>query len=279
LKSVRAFSAESYVSEAYRKQIWEYVRTLTKVDVVSMFSRLGPALLLLLVVAGAALWPSGAALSPDLPATITIVIFLMRFFPVIGQLLQVGLRVAADAKAGRDVTHMVDVEEHPAATPASQVDIGAIDHVEFKCVRFDHRPDRPLLRDVSFRLERGKSYALVGVSGSGKSTLLDLMLGFYPVEHGQLLINGKPIGALGADELRKRVLLVSQNVSVFNDSVANNVRFGMEAPMEEIARACATACADSFVRELPQGYDTVLAYQGGNPRAASASALASPERS
>ena len=264
LKSVRAFSAESYVSNAYRKQIWEYVRTLTKVDLVSMSSRLGPALLLLAGVAVAAVWPGGASFSPDLPFTITIVIFLMRFFPVVGQLLQVGLRVAADAKAGRDVTHMVDVDENPTAAPSIRGDIGPIDYVEFRRVRFDHRPDRPLLRGVSFRLERGKSYALVGASGSGKSTILDLMLGFYPVGDGHLLINGKPIGALGADQLRQRVLLVSQNVTVFNDSVANNVRFGLDAPTEEIVRACATACADSFVRELPQAYDTVLAYQGGN---------------
>lgn len=263
LRSVRAFSAESYVAEAYRKQIWQYVRTLTMLDVVSMLSRLGPALLLLAAVAAAALWPGGAALSPELPFTITIVIFLMRFFPVIGQLLQVGLRIVTDAKAGRDVTHLVEVADQPAAAPP-RANLGPVEHIEFRQLCFDHRPDRPLLRDLSFRLERGKSYALVGVSGSGKSTLLDLMLGFYPVEDQQLLINGKPIGSLASEELRRRVLLVSQNVSIFNDSVVNNIRFGMQAATEDVARACRTACAEAFVTELPQGYDTLLAYQGGN---------------
>jgi ABC-type bacteriocin/lantibiotic exporter with double-glycine peptidase domain len=263
LKSVRAFSAESYVSAAYRKQIWAYVRTLTSIDVVSILSRLGPALLLLGAVAVAAMWPTGAVLSAELPFTITIVIFLMRFFPVIAQLLQVGLRTVTDAKAGRDVTHLLEAEALPAS-PGERVDLGPIEHVEFKRLSFDHRSDRPLLREVSFRLQRGKSYALVGVSGSGKSTILDLLLGFYPVAGGQLLVNGKPIDRLAPELLRRRVLLVSQNVSVFNDSVANNVRFGMEAATEDVARACKTACADSFVTELRHGYETLLAYQGGN---------------
>ena len=261
LRSVRAFSAESYVAEAYRKQIWAYVRTLTKVDLVSLVSRLGPALLLLLAVGSAAAW-FGGALSIELPFVITMVIFLMRFFPVIGQLLQIGLRIATDAKAGRDVTHMLDVEDSPVT--AGRADPGRIERIELRHLCFDHRPDRPLLRDVSFRLERGKSYALVGESGSGKSTILDLLLDFYPVGGNELLINEMPIGHLVEQQLRKRVLLVSQNTSIFNDTVANNVRFGLEVPKEEIARACKISCADSFIAELPEGYETLLAYQGGN---------------
>ncbi|HYV63910.1 MAG TPA: ABC transporter transmembrane domain-containing protein, partial [Bryobacteraceae bacterium] len=76
LRSVRAFSAESYVADAYRKQMWQYVRTLAKVDILSMLTRLGPALLLLAAVAVGASWPESAALSPELPFAITIVIFL-----------------------------------------------------------------------------------------------------------------------------------------------------------------------------------------------------------
>jgi len=264
LRSVRAFSAESYVADAYRKQMWQYVRTLAKVDLVSMLTRVGPALLLLAAVGVAAAWPSGVTLAPELPFALTIVIFLMRFFPVIGQLLQVGLRIAADAKAGRDVIHMVDLERKQRSADASRVELGPIEHIEFRELAFDHREDRPLLRGLSFRLERGKSYALVGVSGSGKSTLLDLLLGFYPVENAGLLVNGVPIGSLADEQLRKRVLLVSQSTSIFNDTVANNISFGLRATPEEIRRACLTACADSFVAELPQGYDTLLAYQGGN---------------
>ena len=121
-----------------------------------------------------------------------------------------------------------------------------------------------MLRGISFRLERSRSYALVGESGSGKSTILDLLLGFYPVSGNELLINDMPVGVLAEEQLRKRVLLVAQNTSIFNDSVANNVRFGLDVPKEQIERACKIACADGFVAELPQGYETLLAYQGGN---------------
>jgi ABC-type bacteriocin/lantibiotic exporter with double-glycine peptidase domain len=264
LRSVRAFSAEAYVAEAYRRQVWQYVRTLVQVDAVSMLSRVLPALLLLALVGLAAAWPTSERFAPDLPAMITIVIFLMRFFPVVGQLLQIGLRIVADAKAGRDVTHMVDIDQPAAETTAANLDPGPVAHIELRNLSFAHRQERPLLGNVSARFERGRSYAIVGESGSGKSTLLDLLLDFYPIEQGDILVNSVPMREIGEKQLRKRIVLVSQSTTIFNDTVANNLRFGLQVPLADVERVCRIACADRFVEDLPQGYDTVLAYQGGN---------------
>jgi ABC-type bacteriocin/lantibiotic exporter with double-glycine peptidase domain len=266
LRSVRAFCAEGYVAASYHEQIWQYIRTLFAVDMISLLTRLGPALLLLGTVAVVAAWPAmSASLSSNFPFVVTIVIFLMRFFPVVGQTLNLALRLVADARSGRDVTHLVtgygDNLLH-GATASPQ--LRNVETVEVVGVGFSYDPDKHVLKDVEMRLQRGRSYALVGLSGSGKSTLLDLLLGFYAMEYGRLLINGLPIEKLNHAELRAKVLLLSQDTAIFNDTVANNLRFGSRASAEEVERACRIACIDDFIATLPQGYATRLSYRGSN---------------
>src|SRR5207344_3496963 len=89
-------------------------------------------------------------------------------------------------------------------------------------------------------------------------------MGFYPAGEGRILINGVPLEHIPIAELRRKVLLVSQDATIFNDTVLNNVRFGAEASMDEVARACRLACIDDFIATLPQGYDTLLSYRGTN---------------
>jgi ABC-type bacteriocin/lantibiotic exporter with double-glycine peptidase domain len=266
LRSVRAFSAEAYVTQSYRLQMWQYMRTLFSVDLLSQLTRLGPALLLLAALAVVAAWPAaGARLSMDFPFVVTIVIFLLRFFPVVGQTLTVALRVIADARAGRDVTHLIrDYEPTGYSHGAPVQSLGQVLRIQALGVRFSHDDEKPVLKDLDICLERGNSYALLGLSGSGKSTFLDLLMGFYAAGQGRLLINGIPLEHVPTGELRKKVLLVSQDATIFNDTVLNNVRFGAEASMEEVARACRLACIDDFIATLPQGYDTLLSYRGTN---------------
>jgi ABC-type bacteriocin/lantibiotic exporter with double-glycine peptidase domain len=264
LRSVRAFSAEDYVATSYRSQMSAYMRTLFLIDAVSLLTRLGPALILLAAVAVVAVWPTlGERFSLDLPLIATLIVFLMRFFPVIGQALNVVLRLIADTRAARDVTRLL--REYPGKQePGSFPAIHGIERIEAKRITFKHSADRPLLEGFEFALVRGTSYALVGLSGSGKSTLLDLLLGFYSVEEGTLAVNGVPVGQADLRQLRGRVLLVSQESAIFNDTVANNLRFGKDASAEEIERAARVACIHEFITTLPNGYDTVLAYRGTN---------------
>jgi ABC-type bacteriocin/lantibiotic exporter with double-glycine peptidase domain len=262
LRSVRAFSAENFVSTSYRAQIWRYVRTLFAIDAISLLTRLGPALLLLFAVAILAAWPAASnRFSLDFPFVVTIVIFLMRFFPVVGQGLGILLRIVADARAGRDVTHLVEV---PPSRRRDGSKIGPIQRIQALSLGFWHDPEKLVLRDFNLTLERSQSYAMVGLSGSGKSSFLDLLLGFYPLEEGRLLINGIPIDDIAPAELRARMLLVPQETNIFNDTVANNIRFGANASDETLRQACRIACIDEFISNLPQGYETPLTYRGTN---------------
>ncbi len=264
LRAVRAYSAESYVVQGYRSQMAAYMRTLFLIDAVSLATRTGPALLLLAAVGLLASWP-GPGMAVDLPFLVTLVIFLMRFFPIVGQALGVALRLISDARAGRDVTHLAISYR---AAPAGGGSVGPasrpVSNVEARSVDFSYKPTSPVLSDFNLQLRRGQSYALVGLSGSGKSTVLDLLLGFYTPTGGELLVDGVPLAGLPPGQLRQRILLVPQETAIFNDTIANNLCLGVQASAEDLHRACDVACIAEFVSAQPQGFDTVLRYRGSN---------------
>ena len=135
--------------------------------------------------------------------------------------------------------------------------------VEFQKVSFAYRQGQPVLHDVDFRINAGETVALVGHSGSGKSTIASLLPRFYDVSHGRILIDNVPINELSLDSLRNQIALVSQHVTLFNDTLANNIAYGrFDVSREEIIRAARLAYADEFIKQLPQGYDTLVGENG-----------------
>ena len=136
--------------------------------------------------------------------------------------------------------------------------------IEFDDVTFNYRgSEKPALKNVSFKLEPGKTLALVGRSGSGKSTLSSLLLRFYNSNHGQVLIDGENIRDYKLKDLRKQFAFVSQQVVLFNDSVANNIAYGNpEASRDEIIAAAKAAHVMEFVENLPEGLETNIGDNG-----------------
>jgi len=262
LRSVRSFSAEEYVTQSYYSQMLGYVRTLALIDGVALIARLGPALFL--VVSVAVLSASSAArdgFSLDLPFLVTVIILLMRFFPIVGQGLNLALRVIADARAGRDVTHIIGQYQGCSRTSALRASADAIEKIDVADLHFQHLDGKPILCGFNASFERGKSYALIGVSGSGKSTFLDLLLGFFSPNSGTILVNGVPSER---SDLRGRVVLVAQDAAIFNDTMENNLKLGFNAAQSAVQRACRIAEIDEFIEQLPEGYGTLLSYRGSN---------------
>ncbi|MDN6870013.1 lipid A ABC transporter ATP-binding protein/permease MsbA, partial [Aeromonas caviae] len=139
--------------------------------------------------------------------------------------------------------------------------------IEFRNVTFTYpTKETPALRNISFKVEAGKSVALVGRSGSGKSTIASLLTRFYDIEEGEILLDGVNIREYRLSELRKQYALVSQHVHLFNDSVANNIAYAAEEKYsrDEIQQAARIAHADDFVSKMPQGYDTVIGENGAS---------------
>ncbi len=135
--------------------------------------------------------------------------------------------------------------------------------ISFSNVSFHYRPDREIIRDVSFTVAPGENVAVVGSSGSGKSTLIKLLFRFYDCNSGAIAIGGHDIRNLTFQSLRSAIGVVPQDTVLFNDSIYENIRYGRpEAGAEEIERAIRLAHLDEFVSQLPKGTDTVVGERG-----------------
>lgn len=136
--------------------------------------------------------------------------------------------------------------------------------IRFERVSFSYRTDgAAALDDISLEFPPGKKVALVGPSGAGKSTIFNLLLRFYDVEQGRILIDGQDMAGVTLDSLRASIALVTQEPFLFDETIADNIAYGRRgSAREEIVEAARAAAADDFISELPQGYDTRIG-EGG----------------
>jgi subfamily B ATP-binding cassette protein MsbA len=121
-------------------------------------------------------------------------------------------------------------------------------------------PDgREVLKDISLTIKRGEIVALIGPNGAGKSTLMNLLLRFYDVTEGEILIDGVRLDNANLQSLRNQIGIVTQQVILFNDTVKNNIAYGdIQKKEEEIVNAAKAANAHNFISALPNGYDTMI---------------------
>ena len=146
---------------------------------------------------------------------------------------------------------------NPASLPTFEQSI------EFKRVDFHYAPGNPVLRNINLSVEKGKTIALVGQSGSGKSTLVDLVPRFHDVTGGSITIDGRDIRDISIRDLRSLIGNVNQEAILFNDTIFNNISFGVEgATMEQVIEAAKIANAHEFIMESEQGYDTIIGDRG-----------------
>jgi subfamily B ATP-binding cassette protein MsbA len=136
-------------------------------------------------------------------------------------------------------------------------------HIEFKDVSFGYEPSQSVIEHLSFRVNRGEVLAVVGPSGGGKTTLTNLLLRFYDVCDGQLLIDGVDIRTYSRTSVRRQIAVVTQQTILFNDTVRNNIAYGWDDCTEEALRAAARAAyALDFIEALPKRFDTVIGESG-----------------
>ncbi len=137
------------------------------------------------------------------------------------------------------------------------------DELRFEHVTFGYDPNAAVLRQVDLAVKPGQVVALVGPSGAGKSTLVDLIPRFYEVETGTITLDGVDVRELSLDSLRRLVGMVTQEVILFNDTVRNNIAYGLPAIVEDKVIAAARAAnAHDFIQRLPKGYDTTIGERG-----------------
>lgn len=152
----------------------------------------------------------------------------------------------------------------PDAPDAAVLPMGA-GSVEFEHVKFRYVPDVPLIEDMNLRVWPGQRIALVGPTGCGKTTLVNLLMRFYEINGGCLKVDGHPIDTVTRDSLRANLGMVLQETWLKSGTIADNIAYGKpDATREEIIEAAKRARAHSFICRLPNGYDTVVAEDGGN---------------
>ena len=137
--------------------------------------------------------------------------------------------------------------------------------MRFEHVDFGYEAGHPILKDISLYAEPGQKIAFVGSTGAGKTTITNLINRFYDVQEGTITYDGIDVRDIQKDSLRRSLGMVLQDTHLFTGTIADNIRYGrLDATDEEVRAAAKLANADSFIRHLPQGYDTVITGDGGS---------------
>jgi ATP-binding cassette, subfamily B, bacterial MsbA len=265
VRHVKAYGMEEY-EERRAASLIERLYALvdranrTRSRATPMMESLGGAAIAVVILYGGQQVISGAR-SPG--AFFSFITALLLAYQPVKALAILNANLQEGLAAAQRVFQLLDIEpairDRPGARPL-HIETG---EVRFEQVRFGYHPDTVALHDISLTVPGGSTVALVGPSGAGKSTMLNLIPRFYEIEDGAISIDGQDLRNVTLASLRGTLALVAQEVSLFDDTVRANIAYGrFGASQEEIETAAAGAGADRFIRELPQGYDTLVGEHG-----------------
>ncbi len=266
IRVVKAFGMEEFEKKKFRRHTEGFFNAVMKQQ---RAAALAPPVTEFLGALGAlaVLWYGGMqVLEGDLLSPDWFLIFLGAMLSIMHpakSLVRANTVIQEGVAAGKRIFFILDTEPNIAdAADAVEVD-GIHDHLEFVDVSFTYDGDDYVLRDVNLRVDKGQIVALVGPSGAGKSTLVDLIPRFYDPAEGSVRLDGVDLRRIRLDSLRALMGIVTQETILFNDTVGNNIAYGLEdvAP-ERIIEAAKTANAHDFIEALPDGYDTVIGDRG-----------------
>jgi ATP-binding cassette, subfamily B, bacterial MsbA len=267
MRIVKGFNAEKVVSEKFRKENYSYkAAVLRMVYRQEMTSPLSEAMGVS-VVAGILLYGGSLVIAGDNSLTASSFIAFIILF---SQVMRPAKSISdAFSTVQRGIASSERILKLIDTVPAIQDATDAVDiqdfnqEIEFKNVSFSYETGRKVLDNISFKIQKGKTIALVGTSGGGKSTIADLVPRFYDPSEGQILVDGVDIKHIKIQSLTKQIGIVTQESILFNDTVFNNITFGSQATENQVVEAAKVANAHTFVSQLQNGYQTTIGDRGG----------------
>lgn len=257
--ATKAFNLEQYLEDKHDAINAEHQEVAFKAyfyaDIVQPIITFTNALAYILVaLVGGWLIVSGSGVTVG--TVVTIILFARQFSHPLERLANSFAQMQQAKAASKRVFTLLDVSEEEQANQTISKVSGSI---RFEGVDFSYTPDKPLIRNLTVNVKPGQNVAIVGPTGAGKTTIVNLLMRFYDIQGGRILIDGQDINELSRDSTRELFGMVLQDTWLFHGTVAENVAYGKpHATREEIKEACDRAYCDHFIRTLPQGYDTVI---------------------
>jgi subfamily B ATP-binding cassette protein MsbA len=262
-KVVRVFGGEDYETKKFneatecsrRNDMKVAVSKAMNVSGVQCVIALGIALIIYVAIQLSTVMVVSAGSFLAIIAAMLQLIKPMKTLTTLNATIQRGLAGA------ESVFHLLDLpRERNEGVVLKERARGAI---AFHNVSFGYRANQRVLHELNVGVKAGQLVALVGHSGSGKTTLASLLPRFYEVSEGSITLDGLDLRHINKDSLRQQMALVSQQVTLFNDTLANNIAYGcFDASFEQVTRAAKMAYADDFIRQLPNGYETLVGENG-----------------
>jgi ABC-type multidrug transport system fused ATPase/permease subunit len=269
INTVKAFTNEQFETRRYGASLTNTVRAALKSNmyrggfvsfvIIGLFGGI-----ILVLWRAASLVQSGQMEVGDLVSFGFYTVFIGASVAGLGELYG---KVQSTLGASERILEILEETSEPThlALPAGQAPLKLQGNIEYRNVAFRYptRPDLPVLQDISFDIAAGEKIALVGPSGAGKSTIVSLLMQFYELSGGQILLDGRPIGSYDLTELRRHVGIVPQETLLFGGTIRENIAYGkIDATDAEIINAARKANAWQFIESFPEGLDTVVGERG-----------------
>ncbi len=266
LRIIKGFNALGLASAKFKRQNDDYTQTMNSVFRNTELA--GPltevlgisALLIVVWFGGNVVLSNPNELSADV--LITFVLLFARIISPAQSFISASYSIQKGIAAGNRLFEIIDSEE-VIVEQEKPLSISSLKQtIEFKNVSFSYE-EEPILSNINLTVSHGESVAIVGASGAGKSTLMDLLPRFYDVSDGVIMIDGNNIKSYKINDVRSLMGIVNQDVTLFNDSIYNNIAFGLtHVTFEEVETAAKSAHAHEFIMEMPDGYKTMIGDRG-----------------
>ena len=195
----------------------------------------------------------------------TFIAYSRQFLQPVRQLSDMFNSIQSALAGAERVFEILDTKPDMVSVSETVSLNGVKGEVAFNNVSFSYLPETEVIKNMSLKAKPGQTIALVGPTGAGKTTMINLLSRFYDVDDGQITIDKKDIRRVGMDDLRRSLGIVLQDTFLFSDTVMENIRYGrLDATDDEVFEAAKMADADHFIRQLKEGYQTVLSERGSN---------------